>query len=173
MPGFLRLSTTCFFSFAHSLVLFSSSWFLLYIDFIAFFFSILPTVGCVQHLTPQNTCDAEDQPCCHTCPPLSRSAVLPCPLSLGIRYLHMSEHVTHEFPERACECKLTFLSMRHVRMHVHCENKSLIQSLTLMHSAIMYCQNTCTLHSIVSCQKISSKHFVIEMVAILFCVEDL
>ena len=43
------------------LVLFLSSWLLLYIDFVVFIFSMLPTVGCIQHSTPQNTYVAEDQ----------------------------------------------------------------------------------------------------------------
>ena len=42
------------FSLAFSLVLFLPSWLLLYIDFVAFSFSMLPTVGGVQHSTPQN-----------------------------------------------------------------------------------------------------------------------
>ena len=42
-------------SFALSLVLFLPSWLLLYFDFIAFLFSVSPTVGCIQHSTPQNT----------------------------------------------------------------------------------------------------------------------
>ena len=41
-------------SFALSLVLFLPSWLLSYIDFIAFLFSVSPTVGCVQHSTSQN-----------------------------------------------------------------------------------------------------------------------
>ena len=48
-----------------------------------FKFSTSPTVGCVQYSTPQNVYIAEDQPCCPTHPSLSRSAVLPCPPSLG------------------------------------------------------------------------------------------
>ena len=66
-------------SFAISLVLF----FLLGLGFflyIAFCFSVSPTVGCVQHLTPQNMYIAEDQPHCPPHSPLSRNAVLPCPL---------------------------------------------------------------------------------------------
>ena len=46
-------------------------------------FSMPPTVGCVQHSTPHNTYVAEDQLRCPTHPPLSRSAVLPRPPSLG------------------------------------------------------------------------------------------
>ena len=61
------------------LVLFLPSWLLLYIDFVAFTFSMSPTVGCIQHSTPQNTHFAEDQQHCPPRPPLSRSAVLPCP----------------------------------------------------------------------------------------------
>ena len=53
------------------------------IDFIAFSFSMPPTVGYVQCSTPQNTYVAEDQPRCPTLPRLSRSAILPCPLLLG------------------------------------------------------------------------------------------
>jgi len=40
----------------------------------------------------------------------------------------------HEFHLRARERKLTFLSVTDT--YVHCENRSLIQSLALMHSAI-------------------------------------
>ena len=46
-------------------------------------FSMSPTVGCIQHSTPQNTYVAEDQPCCPLRPPLSRTSIVPCP-SLGI-----------------------------------------------------------------------------------------
>ena len=66
-------------SFALSLVLFLPSWLLLYIDFIAFSFSVSPTVGCVQHSTLQNTYVAENQLHCPPRPPLSRSAILPYP----------------------------------------------------------------------------------------------
>ena len=52
---------------------------LLYTDFVAFSFSMPPTVGCVQYATPQNTYIAEDQPHCPTRLQLSRSAVLLCP----------------------------------------------------------------------------------------------
>ena len=69
-------------SFELSLVLFLPSMLLLYIDFVAFSFSMPPTVGCVQYSTPQNTYVVEDQPLCPTRPQLSRSAVLPCPPSL-------------------------------------------------------------------------------------------
>ena len=47
------------FSFALSLVLFLPtcwSWLVLYIDFVAFSFSVSPTVGYVQHSTLQNMC---------------------------------------------------------------------------------------------------------------------
>ena len=64
--------------FALSLVLLPF-WLLLYIDFVAFSFSVLPTVGCVQHSTPQNMYVAEDQLRCPPHPPLSRSVVLPYP----------------------------------------------------------------------------------------------
>ena len=64
-------------SFALSLVLFFASWLLLYIDFVTF--SVSPTVGYVQHSIPQNMYVAEDQLRCPPRPPLSRSAVLPCP----------------------------------------------------------------------------------------------
>ena len=78
-------------TFALYLVLFLPSWHLLYIDFVAFSFSVSPTVGCVQHSTPQNTYVAEDQSRCPRRPPLSRSAVLPCPRPPS------SVHVTHDF----------------------------------------------------------------------------
>ena len=77
------------FSFALSLVLVLPSYLLLYLDFIAFSFSMPQTVGCVQYSAPQNAYVAEDQPRCPTGPPLSRSAVLPCESSiarLSIRY---------------------------------------------------------------------------------------
>ena len=89
-------------SFELSLVLFLPSQLLLYIDFVAFSFSMPPIVGYVQYLTPQNTYVAEDQPRCPTLPRLSRSAVFPCPLSLGqaqykrIWYPRELVHVTHE-----------------------------------------------------------------------------
>ena len=91
--------------------------------------------------TPQNAYIEEDQTCCPIRPPLSRSAVLPCPPSLAAR-LGMASGI---FP---CQCtwhmssvtdvrKLTFLSVTdtYVHTYVHCKNKSLIQSFTLMRSA--------------------------------------
>ena len=42
------------FSFALNLVLFLPFWLRLYIDFLAFSFSVSPTVGSIQHSTPQN-----------------------------------------------------------------------------------------------------------------------
>ena len=89
-------------SFVLSLVLVLPSKLLLYLDFS---FSMLQTVGCVLYSILQNAYVAEDQPRFPTCPPLSRSAVLPCPPSqaatLGIPVLcqytwHMSS-VTYEF----------------------------------------------------------------------------
>ena len=65
------------FYFALYLFLFLPSWLLLYIDFIAFSFSVSPTIGCIQHSTPQNMYVAEKQPQCPPRPPLSRSAILP------------------------------------------------------------------------------------------------
>ena len=62
---------------------------------------------------------------------------------LGILHhiiFRVSLHVTHESSELpACERKLTFLSVTymtdmsyiHIRMHIHCENRSLIQSPAL------------------------------------------
>ena len=46
-------------------------------------------------------------------------------------------------------------------------------STTVRLGYVAYTVIYCTLHSTVDCQKISSKHSVIEMVAILFSVEDL
>ena len=74
------------FSFALYLVLFLSSWLLLYIDSVAFSFSMSPTVGDIQYSTLQNTYIVEEQ-----------------------------LHVTHEFlsvhASASSECKLTFLSV--------------------------------------------------------------
>ena len=61
-------------SFALSLVLLPF-WLLLYIDFVAFSFSVSPTVSCVQHSTPQNTYVVEDQLRCPPRTQLSRSVV--------------------------------------------------------------------------------------------------
>ena len=97
------------FSFALYLVFLLPSWLLLYIDIVAFSFSVSPTVGCVQHSTPQNMYVAEDQPRCPPHPPLSKSAVLPCP------WPPSSVHATHEFlsvhVSANSECILTFLSV--------------------------------------------------------------
>ena len=92
-------------SFALSLVLFLPSWLLLYIDFIAFSFSVSPTVGCVEHPTPQNTYVAEDQACCRPRPPLRRSYLSRPPSSVHVTHEFLSVHVS------ANECKLTFLSV--------------------------------------------------------------
>ena len=99
----------------------SWTWLLLYIDFVACSFSVLPTVGCVQHSTPQNTYVAEDQPRCSPCPPLSRNAVLPCPLILiscpaCTRLHHQCTWRMSFLHVSANECKLAFLSM--IRMYV-------------------------------------------------------
>ena len=111
------------FSFALYLDLFLPSWLLSYIDFVAFTFSVSPTVGCVQHSTPQNTYVVEDQPHCPLRSPLSRTAVLPCPPSVQTVRANWHSWVwrTHMY----------------VRTHIHCENRFLIQSLMLICSAIM------------------------------------
>ena len=70
---------------------------LLYIEFVAFSFSMPPTVSCIQYSTPQNMYLAEDQPHCPTHPPLSKSAVLPCPpfiTRLGMWYSPVSVHMS-------------------------------------------------------------------------------
>ena len=107
--GLCRLSTMCFFLL--HFIWFSSCLlgFFLYIDVITFSFSVSPTVGCVQHSTPQNMYVVEDQPCCPPRSPLSRSAVLPCPRppsSVHVMYEFLSVHVSAN-----SEYKLTFLSM--------------------------------------------------------------
>ena len=88
IPGLWKLSTGCFL-LSHFL-LFSScplSFYCTLINFIAFSFSMPQTVSCAQYSAPQNQYVAEDQPRCPTRPPLSRSAVLPCPPSLGLASL--------------------------------------------------------------------------------------
>ena len=108
ISGLCRLHDVLF-PFALYLILFLPSWLSLYIDIIAFSFSVSPTVGCVQHSTPQNMYVAEDQACCPPRPPLSRSTVLPCPRppsSVHVTYEFLSVHVSAN-----SECKLTFLSM--------------------------------------------------------------
>ena len=58
-----------------------------------------PTVGSVQYSTPLYTYVAEDQLRCPTLLQLSKSAVLPCPLSPYKRIWYPRElvHVTHKF----------------------------------------------------------------------------
>ena len=115
-------------------------------------FSMSPTVGCVQHSTPQNMYVAEEQPCCPLRLPLSRTSIVPCPPSLGILGCQCTWHMSSWACTYARECKLTFLSVidmyihtyvrTHVPTHVQCENRSFIQSLVLLHSAIIKSQNT-------------------------------
>ena len=125
-----------FCTFSHSLL---PSWLLLYIDFVAFSFSVSPTIGCIQHLTPHMYV-AEDQPRCPPRPPLSRSTVFSCPRPPS------SVHVTHEFLSvhmNANECEIDIPERdRYARTYVHCENRSLIQSLALMRSAISTTTNS-------------------------------
>ena len=104
------------FSFALYLVLFLSSWLLLYIDSVAFSFSVLPTVGCVQYSSLQNTYVVEGQ-------------------------LHMMHEFLSVHVSASSECKLTFLSvtdtssydkivgciftrLRLVKYHTHSYNNS-------------------------------------------------
>ena len=85
------------------------------------------TVGCVLYSTPQNAYVVEDQPRCPTRPPLSRSAVLPCPPSLAAR---LGIPVPYRVSTRD-----VWVPWR-VQIDIHCENRSLIQSLALMRSAM-------------------------------------
>ena len=63
---------------------------------------------------------------------LSSMVKKPCPPSLGQAWHPVSSCVSARdayVPLHAHEHKLTFLSVRHVRTYIHCENRSLIQSL--------------------------------------------
>ena len=115
-------------SFALSLLLYLPSWFLLYIDFVHCFLFLSAAnrrLRSALNSTKHIRC--------------SEPAVLSYPSSI-VKKQASSPASAHDtwVPECARECKLTFLSMTDTgrTMHVHCENRSLIQSLVLMRSAI-------------------------------------
>ena len=120
IPGLWRLSTGCFL-LLHFL-LFSSFPLSVYCTLTSLLslFSMPPTVGCVQYSTPQNMYIVEDQPHRPTHPPLSRSAVLPCPPLLGIWYSCVSVH-TWRMSSSACTWAQIDLPEcdRHVRTYAH------------------------------------------------------
>ena len=128
ISGLWRFSTTCtwlvktlynvlfFFTLTGSLPAFLA----LFVHWLCCFpFSMSPTVGCIQHSTPQNMYVVEDQPCCPQRLPLSRTSIVPCPPSLGILArqcttheflsVHICTWVQIDIPERD----------RHVRTYVH------------------------------------------------------
>ena len=128
LPGLWRLSTTCFY--------------LLY--FVVLF---LPWLHCFSLAQCRQQSAAfsiqlgktrtlrDDQLHCPPCPPLSRSAVLPSLSLTSIVGVHgawvswVCIWVQIDIP----------VHDRHVRTQVHCKNRSFIQSLALMRSAIMHC----------------------------------
>ena len=81
-------------SFARYLVLFLPSWLLLYIDFVAFSFSVSPNIGCVQDST-RNTYVRRTS---HAVLPILHCQEVPFfPVLIANHHPRVSVHVTHEF----------------------------------------------------------------------------
>ena len=111
------------------LVLLLLSWLLRWADFFAFFFFLR-----VASHQLHSVCVYCEGPAVLSSP----SSVVRHQKTLS-RHRHVM-HVSDILPR--CECKLTFRARPQIDIpkcdqHVHCENRSLIQSLALMHSAKM------------------------------------
>ena len=109
------------FSFALYLVLFLPSWLLGFFGTLTLLLSLSQCRQPLAVFSTQNTYVVEDQPHCPLCSPLSRTAVLPC--SSSVQTVRANWH------------SWVWRTDMYVRTHVHCENKFLIQSFTLMRSA--------------------------------------
>ena len=122
-----------------------SAWLLRWTDFFAFFVRVAShrlRSALVSALDSTKYVRCKSPAACPHCPPLPRNIVSPNSV------LHRHPHVTHisvmpdswgwvqiNIPEH--DRKLTFLSVTtYVCTYAHPENRSLIQSLVLMHSAI-------------------------------------